>query len=141
MKDTWQGSYKFDDVRMQKMIGFEQTNYTIIVDAFNNKFEGTVNDDLSTGGMEGTGKIVGSLKGTKISFKKFMPYAVNYTDWEGTKEQTNKKHSTLYYSGNLSANGQKASGTWTFGYKIGFLFGFIPLPYTSGKGTWQMKKV
>jgi len=140
MKVTWEGIYKFDNPRIQKMVGFDHTNYTIIIDNFDTQFEGTVTDDISTGGMEGIGKIIGSLKGTSISFKKFMPVGDRFIDWEGNREKTNKKHSTLYYSGTLSANGKEASGSWTFGYKLGFLFGFIPLPYHGGKGTWSMQK-
>ncbi|MGV3459093.1 MAG: hypothetical protein ACO1N9_01435 [Flavobacterium sp.] len=140
MQGKWQGYYKFDKAWVQRAIGFEKTGFTIDIILFDGKgFEGVVEDDLATGGMEGNGDVKGVIKDDRISFTKHM-YEGSEIYPDGTHRKTGKKHRTLYYSGKkISANAY--SGQWHFKIGIGFLFGMIPYPHRAGKGTWLMEKV
>ncbi|MXN89655.1 hypothetical protein GR160_00300 [Flavobacterium sp. Sd200] len=140
MQGTWKGYYRYEKETIRDIVGFEQTNYTITITSFNGKnFEGIVNDDIETGGMEGTGKIIGTLIDNKITFEKFMPKASVIINTDGELKKTNKKHKTLYYSGKISDTKKEIMGTWRFNLSLILLFGFIPIIYRPGKGTWSMK--
>lgn len=138
MTGTWLGYYKYHHEEIQKAIGFDKTYFTITINSFSrNNFKGTVTDDIKTGGMEGTGEIIGEIEGEKISFKKFMPSeSLLYPN--GEQKHSDKKHPTLYYTGTLSKDKREINGEWKFKITIGLLFGFIPIPYRPGKGTWSM---
>lgn len=139
MTGTWKGYYKYNSEWAEEATGFEKTGFTITIDSFDGTtFQGTVNDDTATGGMEGTGKIMGSLNGAIISFRKFMPEG-SLLDADGKHIYTGKKHDTLYYSGKLLKEGQFV-GRWKFRVKITLFFGFVPMPYSPGSGTWYMTK-
>lgn len=140
MKGNWIGFYKYQDEKLQKAVGFEKTGFAIKIDFFEeNKFSGTVTDDSETGGMRGTGTIKGEIKNSKITFVKQMPFG-STLDREGNREFTEKKHAKLYYIGTWNSDKSKIVGQWKFRYKIGFLFGFIPIPYRPGNGDWEMKR-
>lgn len=142
MKGTWQGFYKYNNKTVQQLMGFDKTNFTLIIKIVNGiAFEGTVIDDITTGGMEGEGKITGTLKGNKITFKKFMPRESVLLDVQGNRRQTEKPHNILYYKGILSRDGHEITGTWKFKNKLTFLFGIIPFVYCPGSGSWGMKFV
>ncbi|MGC4035854.1 MAG: hypothetical protein QM764_07825 [Chitinophagaceae bacterium] len=139
MKGTWIGSYKYDNEKAQKAIGFEKTNFTIVIDTFNGKgFEGCVFDDVESGGMEGEGKIVGEIANNTVSFKKHMPRAT-FVFKDASRKIIERKHPTIYYSGVVSHDGKEMKGSWKFKTQIAFLFGIIPFPYIPNKGTWYMK--
>ncbi|KGO93534.1 hypothetical protein [Flavobacterium subsaxonicum] len=141
MKGTWQGYYKHNNLKVQKIRKFAQTNFTIVIQSFDGKnFGGNVTDDLATGGMQGIGYIIGTLNNTAIAFEKLMPIATILTQ-DGSTQQQDKPHSPLYYKGTLSADGTTAAGTWKFKNKIVMLFGIIPIPYCPGRGVWQMELI
>lgn len=74
MVGNWKGHYKFENERIQKAIGFEKTDFEIIIEKCDGiNFNGIVNDDIKTGGMKETGEITGKIAKNKISFKKMMP--------------------------------------------------------------------
>lgn len=137
-KGTWTGSYRFSDPKINKIRGFEQTNFVIqIREVDGESFSGTVEDDLSTGGMEGVGEIHGKVIGDRIEFVKQMPRMTLLVDKNGTRKTQNKKHRLLYYSGQFSADKKEIKGAWKF--KPGFIwYGIIPIPVGSTKGTWTM---
>ena len=135
----WIGQYKFDKEGHQKMSGFEATNFEIEitkVDADN--FVGKVQDDLSTGGTEGIGKIIGKISGEKIEFIKQMPIMTLLVDKDGTRKTLNKKHPKIYYQGIFSSDRKSISGQWRFKFGV-IWFGVIPIPIAPTKGTWAMK--
>jgi len=139
MKGTWIGSYKYDKEKAQKAIGFEKTNFTIVIHTFDGEeFEGSVTDDTENGGMEGVGKIVGETKGNTVSFQKHMPRAT-FAFKQGSRKVIDRKHPAIYYSGTISQDGKEMKGSWKFKTQIAFLFGIIPFPYNPHKGTWSMK--
>jgi hypothetical protein len=138
MTGTWKGYYKYDNKILQKASGFDKTFFTIIVKSSDeSSFEGNVIDDINTGGMQGTGDIIGKIDGEKITFKKLMPRK-STIDLKGQKNDSDGIHPTIYYSGIFSENRREINGEWKFKITIGFLFGFIPIPYRPGKGTWSM---
>jgi hypothetical protein len=138
MTGTWLGYYKYDNKHLQKASGFDKTCFTIIINAFDEKyFKGIVTDDVKSGGMEGTGRIIGEIEGEKISFRKLMPKrSTMYPN--GERKYSDKEHPTLYYTGTFSKDKREINGEWKFKITIGLLFGFIPIPYRPGKGTWSM---
>jgi hypothetical protein len=138
MVGHWKGYYKFEKERIQKMIGFEKTYFEITIEKFDGiNFSGSVNDDITTGGMEETGKIIGKVEKDKISFQKLMPLN-DQINLKGERIKTNQKHPTLYYSGTFSENKTAIVGTWKFKRRIEFIFGIIPIPFNPGNGFWEM---
>jgi hypothetical protein len=136
----WEGSYKYSHAQIQKIIGFDKTNFTIVVDSCEGgNFSGIVNDDALTGGMTGIGKITGKVIGTEISFQKQMPHNSIILNSNGDRKRTEQKHPILYYTGTITTDMTSMSGTWKFKRKFGFVFGFIPFYYRPAKGTWKMK--
>ena len=138
-KGIWIGQYKFDNKTHQAVTGFESTNFEIeITKVDNNNFTGKVQDDLTTGGTEGIGEIVGKVFGENIQFVKQMPIMTVLLGKEGIRKTYKKKHRKIYYSGTFSSDRKSISGQWRF--KFGFIwFGLIPIPVTPTKGTWTMK--
>lgn len=138
MKGTWTGYYRYNSKLTRKNTGFEKTGFTIHIETFDGTgFEGIVNDDVSTGGMKETGKIIGYVKNDTVHFRKLMPRS-RMINPDGTRSEFDKKHKVLYYTGVLSKDKTAISGKWKFKNTIGFLFGFIPIPYSPGCGTWSM---
>lgn len=135
----WIGQYKFDEAVQQKMNCFESTNFEIeITNIDNDVFQGTVQDDLTTGGTEGVGEIQGKVTGDTVAFVKQMPIMTLIVDNDGRRKNLNRKHRKIYYSGTFSSDKKSISGYWRF--KFGFIwFGLIPIPVTPTRGTWTMK--
>ena len=138
MLGTWKGHYQFDNQQIQKIKGFDKTNFKIVIEKFDGcNFEGKVFDDIETGGMSGEGEIIGTFKNTTISFTKQMPIQTLIDLKTGEKYQTDKKHAPLFYKG-TKINSNQFVGEWKFKYKIYSIFGFIPIPYRPAKGKWEM---
>lgn len=138
MIGTWLGYYKFDSPRAQKIRSHDQTNFTLTVHTFDGRnFKGAVKDDVNSGGMKETGQIIGEVDGMNISFRKLMPVRV-FIYPDGERKSENKKHPTLYYTGTFSDDKKEVKGLWKFKLHLVFIFGFIPIIYRPGKGTWSM---
>jgi hypothetical protein len=138
MIGTWNGNYRFDNQQIQKVKGFDKTNFKIVIDKFDGfNFEGKVVDEIETGGMTGEGEISGTIKNSKIRFTKQMPIQTLIDLKTGERLQTQKKHAPLFYFG-TKINSDKFEGKWKFKRKIYFIFGLIPIPYRPGKGKWEM---
>lgn len=139
MLGNWKGFYKFDNEKIQKIIGHNETEFEIIIDKFDGKkFSGKVSDDEKTGGMKETGEIIGKIENNEIYFEKLMPknYQIHIN---GERERLERKHPTIYYFGKLSNDGKKIEGSWKFKKRLGFLFHLIPIIYNPGNGTWKME--
>lgn len=140
MLGNWNGYYKYDNEKFQKLVGYEKTNFTITIEAFeNDRIKGSVIDDINSGGMKGKGEIEGEVHKGHIYFEKRMPFETLVIDKKGTRKITDKKHKPIIYKGEL-INDNVYKGTWEFNRVWGFIFGFIPIKYSPGKGTWEMKK-
>jgi len=138
MTGIWLGYYKFDKEVFQKASGFDKTFFTITIQSFNdNNFKGIVIEDIKSGGMEGTGEIIGKIEVGKIFFKKFMPKRLTLYP-NGERKYEDEKHPTLYYRGTFSKDKKEINGEWKFKIRIGLLFGFIPILHRPGKGSWSM---
>jgi hypothetical protein len=135
----WVGQYKFNKAIHQKITGFDSTNFEItITKVDNNNFYGKVQDDLTTGGIEGIGEIQGKTIGDSVEFIKQMPVLTLLVDKNGTRKTFSKKHQKVYYSGTFSDDRKLISGQWKF--KFGFIWlGLIPIPIFPTNGTWVLK--
>jgi hypothetical protein len=141
MIGTWKGKYRYDKEVIQKIVGFEETLFTIVINTFDGTyFEGVVNDDIDTGGMKDTGRVIGKIYGKKITFKKLMPRNYQIVDEIELRTISDKVHPTLFYSGKFNKEKMEMTGRWKFGIKIYYIFGLIPFPYRPGTGTWTMKQ-
>ncbi len=142
MIGNWLGFYRYNNKHIQKIKGFDKTYFSLTINSFDgNNFKGTVTDDTSTGGMEGTGEVIGNIENEKIFFRKFMHKKTFIIDTKGTRKISDVPHPTLYYSGTFTPDKMEINGDWKFNYTIGFLFGFIPIPYRPAKGTWNIHLV
>lgn len=136
----WSGFFKFNNQNMTKARGFERTFFDLEIVSINgNEFSGRVQDDKATGGMEGLGEVVGRIEGDRIEFVKTMPKMTLIVDQKGTRKTLDKKHRPIYYSGQISNDGQSAKGTWRFKFGIIWM-GIIPMPMPRSSGTWEMTK-
>ena len=139
MVKKWKGSYNYDSQKAQELIGHPCTFFTIEMEIFeNDTLKGIVIDDLKTGGMKGTGEVTGEIFRNSIYFEKRMPHNSMLDLRKGRREFPDKKHPVIIYEGELKSN-NKYEGTWCFEKKWAFLFGFIPIKYSPGKGTWEME--
>jgi hypothetical protein len=139
MLGYWKGKYMYDDARVQKFIGHKFTNFSIQIKEFSgSQFSGSVVDDAATGGMDGEGEITGDLIDGRIKFIKKMKRLAIIVGG-GKKHRTfNQKHPDLLYSGTLSSDGRRASGTWSSTKKwVWFLI--FPIPLRRLTGTWTME--
>lgn len=140
MLGIWYGFYQYKSKTARKIAGFEKTNFTLTIDFFDGQhFSGVAQDDLKSGGMNESGKIVGQIDGNVIRFTKHMPKQQRIIDSSGTRQTFNKPHPILYYSGSIDKDKHQAEGKWKFGFRIVFLFSIIPIPMRLGKGYWYMK--
>ena len=139
MLGIWKGFYKYDNDKIQKIIGYDKTEFEIVIDKFDGEnFSGEVNDDQSTGGMKETGQIFGRIENRKIYFEKLMPKDCQISE-NGDRKYSEKNHPKIYYSGKLSNEKNKFEGNWKFKRRIGLLFFVIPIIYSPGNGTWEME--
>jgi len=141
MTEKWEGSYKFDSDKIQKIIGHPCTFFTIDMEIFeDDTLKGTIQEDASSGGMKGVGEVKGEVYKNTIYFEKYMPTRSTIIDLKGTRRTSDEKHPVLFYEGELVEE-NKYQGKWQFERRWGFLFGFFPYKFSPGHGTWEMKLV
>lgn len=141
LQGKWKGSYTFSDKQVNIARGFDYTLFEIqITSVVGNQFSGIVQDDLSTGGMEGVGTIEGTLNEGTIHFVKQMPVMTLLMNKDGLRKTIPKKHRPIYYTGTISEDDKSIEGTWKF--KPGIVWmGIFPMPMVTSKGTWSMRMV
>jgi len=137
-KGTWKGLYKYNNKIHHELKGVEGTKFEIdIREITDDRFSGTVQDDLITGGTEGVGEITGHVTGNEVHFVKQMPVLTILKPRDGVRKTYNKKHRKIYYTGTFSDDGKTISGQWTF--KAGFALAGLSLIFgLANKGTWTM---
>lgn len=140
MKGEWKGYYQYNSAAIQQRRGVDKTFFHIhIQSSENGRFSGTVEDDLSTKGMTGTGEIDGSVEGHHITFVKRMPVNSMIAK-RGETVNMRGKHPPIYYSGLISEDGQSIQGKWKF--KFGFtMVGLLPMPIIPISGKWYMERL
>lgn len=136
LKGIWKGFYQYDPKGFAESYMGRRTGFTITITSLEEfHFEGTVYDDLESGGTRGIGIIEGKIKNNKIRFVKKMPISTTvYPD--GTVVEENKPHRNIYYEGKFENTIFK--GTWRFKFGIEFRRGISI--YFPSKGTWEMEK-
>lgn len=141
MIKTFKGSYQFDSDKAQQVIGHPRTYFIIEMKIFeDDTLNGTVKDDVKSGGMNGIGSITGEVRKNSIYFEKQMPEHCILDLKANTRYTIEGKHPVIFYTGTADRE-NCYRGTWTFEKKWGFLFGFIPFRFLPGKGTWEMELV
>lgn len=139
MKGHWKGFYKYKDEYMQELIGHEKTFFDLHITAqIENTFSGEIEDDATTGGMPGIGKVHGEIIDDTISFEKEMPICA--VIWWKKIKLYKKKHPKIYYKGTLEDDGNTIRGEWRFKFGITFI-GIFPVPVFPIKGTFEMQKM
>lgn len=134
----WIGQYKYDKKAHQRLTGFDFTNFEIeIIVVDKNTFSGQVQDDLTTGGTKGIGKVQGKIVDNKVEFVKRMPF-MSLIDKDGSRKTLKKEHHQIYYSGTFSNDKKSISGQWRFKFGV-IWFGLMPIPTFPIRGTWTMK--
>jgi hypothetical protein len=137
MLGNWTGTYNYSSKRIPEEIRKLETNFKIEIKKFDGvRFSGTIEDDQSTGGMKGIGKIEGNIKNGIVHFVKEMPIQSVYMP-DGSKIEENKPHRKIYYSGKIIDN--QIEGVWKFKFGIGKVNNRLVI-FPRSKGTWKMKK-
>jgi hypothetical protein len=145
-KGRYYGFYKFDNDEIRKSSGFTKTNFTIEITKLEGEyFSGWVEDDISTGGMEGRGIISGYILRNRISFVKQMPhltmlYKNKTTGKYERKIDTTRKHLPIYYEGTISGTDNYV-GKWNFRYYNHLINILVMFKRIKTGGTWEMSKV
>lgn len=145
-KGKYHGFYQLDDERYGKLRGFDKTYFTIEISDFDGlQFKGWVEDDISTGGMEGKGDISGEIIGSKIFFVKRMPYLGQLFEDKtsggyGLKIDKTAKHPPIYYNG-IETENNHYKGKYNFRYFGINIRILIWLKRIKTGGTWEMTKV
>ena len=138
MIGNWKGYYKHESKRIPTERKKQKTVFHIEITEFeNNIFQGKITEDVNTNGMNGTGKINGTIKRNKITFIKEMPIETQLMN--GEVLETNKKHPKIYYKGSYNKLSEKYKGSWRFKFgftKVNGKFAII-MPI---KGIWEMEK-
>ncbi|KAB2913503.1 MAG: hypothetical protein F9K23_16905 [Bacteroidetes bacterium] len=138
MRGKWVGWYAYNNKKIDKIRGVDKTMFSIYIDTVNgNKFYGTVEDDKNTLGMEGIGRIEGTVEGNVMSFTKKMPFRTLLIRGERVIDKS-KKHPTVYYKG-TGVNDNSFKGEWKFKFGLTFI-GMMPAILLPIKGTWEMKR-
>lgn len=138
IKKKYRGSYQYNSQKIQELIGHKRTFFNLEFEIFeDDTLKGTVEDDISTGGMTEVGEIRGEVYEDSIFFQKQMPHYGGIDKNGNIIIQHKKKHPSLFYVGQIST-GNSYTGTWEF-EKMWFLWlGFIPYRRSMGNGTWEM---
>lgn len=137
LKGTWQGTYSYESKRLPPEEGARLTDFLIEITDFDGlNFNGTVEDDIDTGGTRGMGKIEGKLSDNKISFIKRMP-VLTYKLPDGQRVEENRSHPKIYYCGTF-VNDQFI-GEWKIRFGIRRINNRLALFFPT-KGKWEMKR-
>lgn len=137
----WKGSYTYNLPDEFKDLNMQEVEFTIkINNVKGNKFKGTVEDNLKTGGTPGIGNIIGSFTDQTITFDKKMPIHAIVDQNNKHYIDENKKHPTILYEGKFSRSKKHITGTWRFKKRIIIWKGLIPIWHSSGNGTFTMRK-
>ncbi|MBK9422413.1 MAG: hypothetical protein IPN44_15405 [Flavobacteriales bacterium] len=108
------------------------------IDTFNGQqFQGTVKEDMGTGGMSAVGEIEGTLKAGRLHFVKRMPlHEMMFND--GSRKTSQMQHAEIFYDGRLSLDGASAEGTWKIRERFRMV-GWKPMVFRTHSGKWMMK--
>ncbi len=139
MVGKWRGEYAYTAGTLSREPG-STSSFEISIKHFeNSNFQGSVEDDVSSGGTRGRGTINGSLNESKVTFVKQMPIKT-LTYPSGERIESDEPHHPIYYEGTMNAEQNEVIGTWKLKRRLGFVNGRLYYsPKT--KGVWGMRGV
>lgn len=142
MLGAWNGTYTYDLPEEYKDARTRKVEFKIVINSVDrNQFNGTVEDNLTTGGTPGIGTITGKFNDLELSFEKNMPILARIENNGSHSIDKNKKHPTIIYEGKFSRSKKTINGTWKFKKKaLIFWKGFLPLWVNLGTGHFSMEK-
>ena len=135
----WTGAYTGMNRNLTVTTNLDSIPFELYVESFEkDKFNGFIEDHIfhliDKFGMQG------NTAGDRVNFLKYK--AINQgagNDFVTT--DMDKNGPVILYNGQFNNDRTEVTGEWKFKLKIVFLFGFIPIPFRRGKGTWSMKYV
>jgi len=139
---TWKGIYTYSYPDENGVESTQEVKFRIEILSVNkDQFEGTVEDDLLTGGTPGIGDIRGNFNDFELSFEKKMPISARL-EIDGSRSiDASKTHPAILYSGEFSRSKKVITGNWRFKKKVLVWRGIIPYWILPGMGTFSMEKV
>lgn len=141
MTGIWMGTYTYNIPDEFKDERTKEVEFTININLVKGKvFEGSVEDNLSTGGTPGIGKITGEYSDYELSFEKNMPIHATINKNREHLVDKNKKHPTIIYEGEFSRDKKIITGIWKFKKKVLVWRGIIPYWIIPGTGGFTMRK-
>lgn len=139
MVGRWTGTYTGMNKNLTVPTDFDSIPFELYIESFEKeKFNGFIEDRI----FHLTDKfgIQGTIKNDKINFQKYKTINQGSGN-EFVTTEMDKDGPVILYKGQLNKERTEISGEWKFRVKIILLFGFIPIPFRRGKGTWNMKYV
>ena len=141
MLGTWKGTYTYDIPERHKDDRTQKVEFKIVINSIDkNHFSGKVEDNLSTGGTPGIGRINGKFNDYELTFEKDMPIQARIEKDGSHSIDKNKKHPTILYTGEFSRSKKSVTGSWRFKKKVLVWKGIIPLWILPGTGHFSMEK-
>lgn len=139
----WKGTYSYNIPEEFKDVKSTQVEFSIMIDSVlaKNRFFGSVEDNVKTGGTPGIGTIHGGFKDDEIFFEKNMPIHTTIEMDGSYTVNEKKKHPTIIYEGKVSRSKKFIAGTWRFKKKVLVWKGIIPLWIIPGQGEFKMEKI
>ena len=110
LPSSWTGAYAYDPI---EGIEIDPPPVSFSMEwklGWFGRFIGTVNDAPDTC-MPETGKIKGRVRGTSISFTKYMPVETIMNP-DGSSFRTNNPHRPIHYYGDYDAKQNRLIGKW-----------------------------
>lgn len=141
MTGIWIGTYTYNIPDEFKDERTKEVEFTININLVKGKkFEGSVEDNMSTGGTPGIGKITGEYSDHELLFEKNMPIHATIGRKGEHHIDKNKKHPTIVYEGEFSRDKKSVTGIWRFKKKVLVWRGIIPYWVVPGTGHFNMRK-
>ena len=139
MKGNYRGFYKYDNERIHRKLGIDRTLFSLeITETTGNAISGSVEDDLNTKGMPGTGTVAGVFHGGNISFVKQMPVSVSIHAKGELNIDSDTMHPKIYYEG-IELERGFFKGFWKMKFQIR-IKGWSLLLIPPSSGTWEMQR-
>ena len=135
----WTGAYTGMNRNLTVKTNLDSIPFELYVESFEkDKFNGFIEDHIFR--LTDKFGMKGNIKGDRVDFQKYKTINQGAGNDFVTIEM-DKNGPVILYNGKFNNDRTEVNGEWKFKLKIVLLFGFIPIPFRRGKGTWSMKYV